>query len=477
MLPAPPFHLLEPYDAVEEIGRGGHAHRSRDWRGTVVRRWRLLLRTLAIPVLVGIGCNGLTWDFFVGKNPPYLIILPRVVQVRASPTGSPRSFRLTVVSEDAIGAPLDPGTLTWSASTATPSIAASGSEALVTLPGGLTPGDAFQLTATNGTLTATALVVVVDAAVTPSDEATAPYVANDLPAVAMVSGPFAGTCDFDRIASFVSSAPLEALSGGSGCGRAEASIFTESTRPVLRQPMSWSAGQDMVSAVDAGPPVQIPLQVVLGVATAYQPAAMTFVDAGVLAAEANLRKARAGIVFPPTLQTTIRQALPEASFNQCAHIPNLPPNVAPHPQKLNLYFIESIDGVHRGYFCEPNVILISRNWALPTTIPHEFGHALGLMAPDFGHTDNVHGFAIDNLMFVAAGSGTGLDARERLTLGQVYRMHVDGRSWIKRNADLSQGPVLCPCDPYATAMCPALSTDPRPVLRPPPTPMPNLCPP
>ncbi len=441
--------------------------------GDVVRCCRLVVCALLAPLLIGSGCNqGLA--FLNLRQPPYLLILPEVVQVRATAPGTPLSFRLTVVSEDATGAPLDPGVLTWSASTTAPTIVGTKSDAIVTMPGGLSPGQVIKLTVTNGTLTGTAFVAVVASAVAPTDQVSATYVAGDLPAVAMLSGEYASDCDYDRITSFVSSAPLREINGSSGCLRAEANVFTESTRPLLRHPMSWSTNQDMVTAVDAGPPIRIPLQVVLGVDLIHQDSAKKFVDAGLLATESDLRNARAGIVFPPTMQTTIRQLLP-STFDQCSQIPNLPTNVAPDPQKLNIYYIERIDGINRGYFCEPNVILISRNWAVSTTIPHEFGHALGLIAPDTGHINRVHGFASDNVMFVNPGSAAGLDGRERLTLGQVYRMHVDGRSWIKRNADLSQGPNICPCDPYATATCPALSTDVRPVLSPKPTPPPVLC--
>lgn len=409
-------------------------------------------------------------------GPPYLIVLPRVVHVRATPAGVTNAFTLSVVSEDAAGAPLPTGVLTWSASPAVATFLPSGTEVLVTLDGGRPSGEVIRISASNGTLLGDAYLVVVasEPAPTPDDEVRASHTPNDPPVLALLSGQQSGNCVTDQVRSFVMRVPIERWDGSAGCARSEASVFSVGRRPLLKQPMGWTPAREVVDATTAGAPIPIPLRVVIGVSDSNYDDALTKVNNGLTLTESVLRNTRAGLSVPASAQVTIRQAL-DPAFNQCAGIPSLPTNVKPDSARLNIYVIESVDGA-RGMFCAPNVILLSRVYMLATTTPHEFGHALGLISPDSGHVDDIHGFARDNLMSTSTGAGTSGDQRSRLTLGQLYRMHVDGRSWIKRDAQLQDGHPLCPCDPYASSVCPMLSTDVRPVLKPLPTPLPTVCP-
>ena len=140
-----------------------------------------------------------------------------------------------------------------------------------------------------------------------------------------------------------------------------------------------------------------------------------------------------------------------------------------------MYFVDHLENDLRGVFCAPNVILLSFRAAVSTSFVHEVSHLLGLVAQDFGHTDTLFGFQRDNVMSGTTGTGAGADMRFRLTLGQVYRMHVDGRSWLRRAADGAPGPFVCPCDPYSEARCPVLSRDVAPVSGTPTAPYSGTC--
>lgn len=97
---------------------------------------------------------------------------------------------------------------------------------------------------------------------------------------------------------------------------------------------------------------------------------------------------------------------------------------------------------------------------IATSVVHELGHALGLYVPwgssneHMGHVDALKGFGKDNVMYGAVDLNT-TAARTRLSLGQVYRMHFDPRSWL-----VTTGPNVCGCDPYGS-LCGRLSRDTR----------------
>ncbi|HSW28000.1 MAG TPA: hypothetical protein VLH75_00785 [Longimicrobiales bacterium] len=133
-------------------------------------------------------------------------------------------------------------------------------------------------------------------------------------------------------------------------------------------------------------------------------------------------------------------------------------------------FVPSIDGQFAGYTCAQTprrgpVIVMSAAHFNPTTLTHELGHMLGMgehMAQD-GHTGKVPGFTPANVMWSAPELCTGM-SRERFSLGQLYRMNVDSRSWIwlKTPETSSSWPTdwKRECQPdSAEGTCPALATD------------------
>jgi hypothetical protein len=93
-------------------------------------------------------------------------------------------------------------------------------------------------------------------------------------------------------------------------------------------------------------------------------------------------------------------------------------------------------------------------------LAHEMGHALGLVEPWewSGHADDVKGMSSDNLMWAGLDDAVA-HSRYRLSIGQVFRMHFDKRSWL----NFGQTATDCGCDPYAVRPCPKMSADVTPV--------------
>ena len=114
--------------------------------------------------------------------------------------------------------------------------------------------------------------------------------------------------------------------------------------------------------------------------------------------------------------------------------------------------------VWAGYTCPWDadagiVVLVALKTKSHTTLTHELGHVLGLLAPDWGHTDNVAHFSHSNIMW-HTDEDESTAPRSGFTLGQVFRMNLDARSWLfragfaperrKRTCDPSGGSTACP---------------------------------
>ena len=111
-----------------------------------------------------------------------------------------------------------------------------------------------------------------------------------------------------------------------------------------------------------------------------------------------------------------------------------------------------------GYSCpwDPAtgaVVLLSRQWRTGTTLAHELGHALGLLEPQWGHTDPP-AFGYTNLMW-RFESDAGLGVRSMFTLGQAFRIHLDDHSWLRRSSATGRD-----CDSLGIGRsCPLLTQD------------------
>ena len=387
------------------------------------------------------------------------VLLPRIVHVPASGITAPLALRLEVVARDAWQNPTTPA-LTWESTNLDVTFVSSGMATVATLPI-MAPGSNLVIKVRSQTLwSATIFLFDVDPAA-PSDQARNEFARGDNPSIALLTGRSSGGCAHDNVVAFVGGGTIGQWTQDAGCDREDAAIFSVNSRPLLKRPAGWTDMADLVDATGNGGPIGIPIQLVIGVAADEADAAASNEAAYLLTTGDTYRTMRAGIELPASAQTTIRQPLP-GTITRCSDLAALPASVLPDPKKLNIYHLSAVngpDGPVLGYFCTPNVILIDHALALATTLGHELGHALGLIEPLNGHTDPpvMQGFIRDNVMSTNARDGQ--DARFRFSLGQLYRMHYEGRSWLQRDMNLGDGPNKCSCDPYARNVCPALATD------------------
>lgn len=150
-----------------------------------------------------------------------------------------------------------------------------------------------------------------------------------------------------------------------------------------------------------------------------------------------------------------------------------------NPNMVNVVYVDAIDiygddGI-RGLTCDrpglTPVIIVSRTRMLPSTLPHELAHVLGLWNPPLsgwrgGHTTYLDGFDETNLMW-GRDNGTLGVPRDHLSLGQVFRMNIDESSWVNRTVvdGVARPPIrtgdteACQSDRDTRDPCPELSWD------------------
>lgn len=120
---------------------------------------------------------------------------------------------------------------------------------------------------------------------------------------------------------------------------------------------------------------------------------------------------------------------------------------------------------HRG----PVIVISANKLQYTTTLTHELAHMFGLggeQLPRHGHTDTPgSGFTAANILAGATSPCIG-QSRNRLSLGQIYRMNFAADSWMRVRCqceDSAETPDVNPtraCQ-YAIAegICPALAAD------------------
>lgn len=111
---------------------------------------------------------------------------------------------------------------------------------------------------------------------------------------------------------------------------------------------------------------------------------------------------------------------------------------------INIVYVEQIifgvDRDVRGLACAaagggPRLVIISRLRMLTSSLAHELAHLMGLskatLSSDWrgGHTTFLDTFDSTNLMWAQENATVGLP-RDNLSLGQVFRMNLDERSWV-----------------------------------------------
>jgi hypothetical protein len=169
----------------------------------------------------------------------------------------------------------------------------------------------------------------------------------------------------------------------------------------------------------------------------------------------------------------------DAEVRRVPHVEGVPPVYRPpgtgnRPDTLNVYYPEFLTSRARGEYCYPlppqqdlytakmrNVVFVSFELKMESTLAHEIGHALGLIIPWrlSGHVDDMNlrvpfpGYR-GNLMDGGAEDIT------TITLGQIYRMHFDRLSWLNIGFPASVRPPSlrdCGVDVYEHSPCPSLT--------------------
>lgn len=152
---------------------------------------------------------------------------------------------------------------------------------------------------------------------------------------------------------------------------------------------------------------------------------------------------------------------------------------------INVFYLEGIwtyrpglgtSSPNNGFTCPPDdngvVVLIPFEGGPSTTLQHEFGHALGLLRPDWGHANFVDAwdtaddddFDASNVMW-SYESDAVTTPRSRLTLGQAFRLSVSDFAWVNRSNLRNGRPKPCndPFDLDATVTsddpCPRITRD------------------
>jgi hypothetical protein len=108
------------------------------------------------------------------------------------------------------------------------------------------------------------------------------------------------------------------------------------------------------------------------------------------------------------------------------------------------------------------VVVVSYADRSISTLAHELGHLFGLNSRTLfgdGHTDVVANIDRSNIMH-PTNSFDAPGERERFTIGQVYRMNFDSRSWVRYlQGATALTSFKCQCNPYTDDPCPFLFSD------------------
>jgi len=147
--------------------------------------------------------------------------------------------------------------------------------------------------------------------------------------------------------------------------------------------------------------------------------------------------------------------------------------------RINVYVVDQVklgNLVAFGYNCfefgAPHAVYLSFSGHHEATLLHEFGHAL-MLRDDFaaskfcGHvgwmaTSRCPDIGSDNVMWdVYENPENYAEVRMRFTVGQVYRMNVDERSWLNVSGIRSGQPARSCQDECFTGGCKVASPCPR----------------
>jgi hypothetical protein len=245
----------------------------------------------------------------------------------------------------------------------------------------------------------------------------------------------------------------------------ETTVFSTRHAP-LTAATSWSSGQDD-RTLSMGPPLrEVKLDVYM---VTTRKSAETWARHDVTRAKTVYAKNRVGLTFTADFlaATSLSQADTATIGTGCDHADDIKGSSSVYKaDRINVYFVPSIDvpgepdRTPRGFNCykkepgntdgAPNIIYISTGLHSQNTLAHELGHAFGLQGIT-GHTGDgvsawVPGFEDNNLMWTGV-SGNAQRSKNHFSLGQVFRMNADERSWLNRNGAPAGAPTPRACHP------------------------------
>lgn len=435
----------------------------------------------ALALLVVGGCDG-CWPS-AGKDttpietlaPPSPAPPPVVDQLRIvpdevhAPAGS--AFRLSVRAWNPAGERVPvPSGLSWSAN-AFATFAGNDPVLVTLLP---EANGAIVVTVSSGMVTSPSATILVPAT-GPGDRLDLPHQPGTPPEATLLDACEGADSIRDSRAILAGEANLGRNLTSDCTTSPEVAVFSTQRGALLETaPFSslgsvppWSAAASDVLSRPALPTTRT-VDVWLHVRTASDAAQATYAEAEIEGiANGIFSAARAGVSFQ-VAGTTSGTGAVDADKSICGDAGKLAAIGADvGVQRLHVVVLAGLQGGYRGWTCPPSpyqqgrAILVDTTRS-PTTIAHELGHALALDAPlgSYGHTGsdfhNMVGFEYPNLMWIGDNIESTLP-RTGLTLGQVFRMNFDGRSWL---AQVGAGPSRsCQCEHYLAGVCPLLHLD------------------
>lgn len=344
---------------------------------------------------------------------------------------------------------------------------------------------ATSVTATIGTLSATATIIVLApgaAAPTSPDSVLGDDMAWSTPDVVLLDDTLASPPVNDSVVAFVKVGLLGNLSGGPG------EVARLSANQSFRtKPTTWQTGKNVVDLTSGGSGPSVANTPRHPSFTIWLTSTATEVDSTAEAdaahAVAVFGRQRTGLALRHTMSWAsaagdfLLEQGPEPKL-ECLGLRTkleglgVPAGTSTTfaPESLNVVYVNDIvvppgegdvpiSAGLAGYACTADpvigsVIFISMPLRNAGTLTHELGHALGLLEPEWGHTKYLPGFSYTNMMWPYEWDATTVP-RSTFSLGEAFRLNIDDHSWARRFSGQARD-----CDSLGVGRsCPLLEKD------------------
>jgi hypothetical protein len=310
-------------------------------------------------------------------------------------------------------------------------------------------------TATRRGMVLVALLGAVGAARSGPTDRIAVAVSTASAPVALFNGWQNGQCRAFKVIQQLD-APGDVAAPGTPDCRSTVVVFARGYAPTFLTNPQWDADDGgLVLRVAPTAPTEIPIRSWVVTNAAAEP--WEFANASLIEASARLKEERAGLV----LVDLGVERVPRSDYARsavigsgCGSVDAIRADPGVYVAgAVNVFYVTRITepntdagitrgetdtgamGYNCGEFGAPEIIFIDYNGAYQATLLHELGHTLGFWEPNGGH------LALDGNFMVDGGQVAGGE----ITLGQVFRMHFDSRSWLNRRDNLLNRPVVITC--------------------------------